>query len=541
MDWIIREHVGKQDQEISVHDGINRSITKAPVHVYQPKGSPGRPVESDVRKASPERKNVNISKPVSVIQLAKGDESEMSCELRFGSYCIWRREHKEDMMDSMVKKLKDRLFVARAYFPSIAKLPVHEKLSREMKQNIQDFERMLSEATTDADLPPHVEDKLRKMETVIARAKSVPAVDCNNVDKKFRQLVDLTEDEANFHTKQSSFLYQLAVQTMPKSLHCLSMRLTVEYFHTSSVVMEDSETEKFVDPKLYHFAIFSNNILASSVAINSTVVHAKDSKKLVFHVLTDRQNYYAMKLWFMRNTFKKASIEVLNIEEYNVIPGSSLPEEFRVTLQSHKLLKMHYETQYVSLFSHSHYLLPEIFKNLDKIVVLDDDIVVQQDLTALWRINMGGMVNGAAEICAVRLGQLDNYLGKTNFNRNSCVWMSGLNVIDLVRWRDHNITTTFRKMVEVLTKEGRLHEATASKASLLTFQDLVYALDDSWVLSGLGHDYGLDLQFIKKFAVLHYNGNMKPWLELGIPKYRSLWFKFLNREDQVLSDCNVIP
>lgn len=177
----------------------------------------------------------------------------------------------------------------------------------------------------------------------------------------------------------------------------------------------------------------------------------QDSKKLVFHVLTDRQNYYAMKLWFMRNTFKKASIEVLNIEEYNVIPGSSLPEEFRVTLQSHKLLKMHYETQYVSLFSHSHYLLPEIFKNLDKIVVLDDDIVVQQDLTALWRINMGGMVNGAAEICAVRLGQLDNYLGKTNFNRNSCVWMSGLNVIDLVRWRDHNITTTFRKMVEVVS------------------------------------------------------------------------------------------
>lgn len=128
------------------------------------------------------------------------------------------------------------------------------------------------------------------METVIARAKSVPAVDCNNVDKKFRQLVDLTEDEANFHTKQSSFLYQLAVQTMPKSLHCLSMRLTVEYFHTSSVVMEDSETEKFVDPKLYHFAIFSNNILASSVAINSTVVHAKVISLLI-HVFYFIQIY----------------------------------------------------------------------------------------------------------------------------------------------------------------------------------------------------------------------------------------------------------
>lgn len=89
--------------------------------------------------------------------------------------------------------------------------------------------------------------------------------------------------------------------------------------------------------------------------------------------------------------------------------------------------------------------------------------------------------------------------------------------------------------------EGRLHEAAASRASLLTFQDLVYPLDDTWVLSGLGHEYGLDIHSVKDFAVLHYNGNMKPWLELGIPKYRSLWLKFLNREDQFLSDCNVIP
>lgn len=54
----------------------------------------------------------------------------------------------------MVKKLKDQLFVARAYYPSIAKLPAQEKLSRELKQNIQELERIFSESTTDADLPP---------------------------------------------------------------------------------------------------------------------------------------------------------------------------------------------------------------------------------------------------------------------------------------------------------------------------------------------------------------------------------------------------
>lgn len=111
------------------------------------------------------------------------------------------------------------------------------------------------------------------MKAAIAKAKSC-RVDCNNVDKKFRQLVDLTEDEANFHMKQSAFLYKLAAQTMPKSLHCLSMRLTVEYFRTSFEV-EQALLEKSVNPDLYHYIIFSRNILASSVVINSTVVHAK--------------------------------------------------------------------------------------------------------------------------------------------------------------------------------------------------------------------------------------------------------------------------
>lgn len=83
--------------------------------------------------------------------------------------------------------------------------------------------------------------------------------------------------------------------------------------------------------------------------------------------------------------------------------------------------------------------------------------------------------------------------------------------------------------------------ATILAANLLTFQDLIYALDSKWILSGLGHDYGLDVQVIKNAAVLHYNGKMKPWLELGIPRYKHYWKRFLNREDLILGECNVNP
>jgi alpha-1,4-galacturonosyltransferase len=82
------------------------------------------------------------------------EENTKSCEHEYGSYCLWSTEHREVMKDAIVKKLKDQLFMARAHYPSIAKLKQHEAFTSELKQNIQEHERMLSDTITDADLPP---------------------------------------------------------------------------------------------------------------------------------------------------------------------------------------------------------------------------------------------------------------------------------------------------------------------------------------------------------------------------------------------------
>ncbi|XP_050212432.1 probable galacturonosyltransferase 7 isoform X2 [Mercurialis annua] len=476
------------------------------------------------------------------------DENKKSCELRFGSYCLWLEEHREDMKDSMVKKLKDRLFVARSYYPSIAKLPGQGKLTQEMKQCIQELEHVFSESTTDADLKPQIQKTLEKIEAVIAKAKRFP-VECINVARKLGQILEWTEDEANFHLKQSAYLYQLAVQTMPKSLHCLSMKLTVEYFNSSLSDTEPSISEKFTDPSLNHYVIFSNNILASAVVINSTITHTRDTGNSVFHVLTDQQNYFATKLWFFRNVYREAAIQVLNIEQLGLdyhdkaaLLSMSLPVEFRVSFSSvDNPSATELKTEYMSVFSNAHYLLPYIFPNLKKVVVLDDDVVVQQDLSALWNLNMGGKVNGALQLCSVRLGQLASYLiDGYSFDKNSCLWMSGVNLIDLARWRELGLTETYQKLGQQVTRVSASPEAAALSANLLTFHDQIYTLDNVWTLSGLGHDSELNVEVIKKAAVLHYNGRMKPWLEVGIQKYKSYWKSFLNQDDQFLSQCNVV-
>lgn len=130
----------------------------------------------------------------------------------------------------------------------------------------------------------------------------------------------------------------------------------------------------------------------------------------------------------------------LNPDNHNL--DLLLPVEFRVSFHSID------RTEYLSTFSHSHYLLPRIFPNLNKIVVLDDDVVVQQDLSALWSLNMGGKVNGARQVCSVRLKLLKRYLGEKDYDENSCAWMSGLNVIDLVKWRELDLTERHQRFVK---------------------------------------------------------------------------------------------
>ena len=119
-----------------------------------------------------------------------------------------------------------------------------------------------------------IKKKIERMDQSIARAKSC-TVDCNNVDRKLRQILHMTEDEAHFHMKQSAYLYNLGVHTMPKSHHCLNMRLTLEYFKSSSFDSDDSPSGKFNSPKYMHYVILSKNVLAASVVINSTVSSCK--------------------------------------------------------------------------------------------------------------------------------------------------------------------------------------------------------------------------------------------------------------------------
>lgn len=73
----------------------------------------------------------------------------------------------------------------------------------------------------------------------------------------------------------------------------------------------------------------------------------------------------------------------------------------------------------------------------------------------------------------------------------------------------------------------------------MTFYGLTHPLDKSWHVLGLGYSPSVDRAEIDNAAVVHYNGNMKPWLELAMTKYRPLWTKYIKFDHPYLRKCNL--
>ena len=105
---------------------------------------------------------------------------------------------------------------------------------------------------------------------------------CSGAVNRLRTALHSTEERLQSHTKDANYLAQVAAKSLPKGLHCLPLRLTNEYYSTNSNNKDFPNMDKLEDPNLHHYAVFSDNVLAAAVVVNSTLVHAK-----VYHLASD--------------------------------------------------------------------------------------------------------------------------------------------------------------------------------------------------------------------------------------------------------------
>ncbi|KAL2938031.1 putative galacturonosyltransferase 10 [Bienertia sinuspersici] len=172
----------------------------------------------------------------------------------------------EEMLSatSLTRQLSDQIALAKSLVV-IAKESNNLQFAWELSAQIRNSQILLSNAAT-----RRSPLTIRESETAI------------------KDMALLLYQAQQLHYDSATMIMRLrprsTAEEVPKSLYCLGVRLTTEWFINLSVQRWLSERKssawKLEDNSLYHFCIFSDNILATSVVINSTALNSKAQKRL---------------------------------------------------------------------------------------------------------------------------------------------------------------------------------------------------------------------------------------------------------------------
>ncbi|PSS08011.1 Galacturonosyltransferase [Actinidia chinensis var. chinensis] len=458
--------------------------------------------------------------------------------------------------NSYARQLAEQMTLAKAYV-IIAKEHNNLHLAWELSSKIRSCQLLLSKAAMKEEpiLLDEAEPIIKGLSSLIFKAQDAH-YDIATTMMTMKSHIRALEERASAATVQSTVFGQLAAESLPKNLHCLHVKLMTDWLEKKSLqelADERRNSPRLVDNNLYHFCIFSDNLVAVSVVINSTVCNAEHPKQLVFHIVTNGVSYGAMQAWFLSNDFRGSTIEVQNIEDFTWLNASYSPvvkQLLETDLRAYyfegsqdmKIEPKFRNPKHISLLNHLRFYIPEIYPQLEKVVFLDDDVVVQKEMTSLFSLDLHGNVNGAVETCLEGFHRYYKYLNFSNpiisskFDPQACGWAFGMNVFDLIVWRKANVTARYhywqqQNVDKLLWKLGTL------PPGLLAFYGLTESLDRRWHVLGLGFDFNIDNRLIESAAVIHFNGNMKPWLKLAIGRYKPLWERYVNQSHPYLQYC----
>lgn len=281
-------------------------------------------------------------------------------------------------------------------------------------------------------------DRVKVYRKLVAESKE--SLEAEIKIQKLRDTIFAVDQQLHRARKLGVLSSHIAAGSTPRSLHCLAMRLMQERVaHPESygAARRDQERAEYSLDQ-YHYAIISDSVIAASVVVNSAVRNAAEPSKHVFHLVTDRMYLPAFQVWFARRPPPGgATVEIRSDADF---PFLSVPSSPATAQRGGGLPPLDYLKFY----------LPEMYPRLRRIILLEDDVVVQRDMAALWRTDLEGKANGAVEICFGPFRRYSHYLNfshpavREKFSPGTCAWAHGVNLFDLDAWRGEKLTERFQ-------------------------------------------------------------------------------------------------
>lgn len=276
------------------------------------------------------------------------------------------------------------------------------------------------------------------------------------------------------------------------------------------VLATKDESLSVCDPSLVHVAMTldSEYLRGSIAAVYSILKHTYCPENLFFHFIASGSDLPKLTRT-VKSTFPSLSFKVY---QFNEIPVKKLiSSSIRHALEE----PLNYARTY----------LAEILELcVSRVIYLDSDIIVVDDIQKLWSIPLtGSRVIGAPEYCHANFTNYftnefwsDFQFSKVFEGKRACYFNTGVMVMDLERWREGDYSRRIEKWMEI-QKERRIYNLGSLPPFLLVFGGDVEGIDHRWNQHGLGGNNVVNScrsLHPGKVSLLHWSGKGKPWVRL---------------------------
>ena len=189
-------------------------------------------------------------------------------------------------------------------------------------------------------------------------------------------------------------------------------------------------------------------------------------------------------------------------------------------------------SHYVSEATYYRLVIPEVLsKNIEKIIYLDCDLIVLDEIKSIWDLDVSDYALAAAKDLDV---ESDHPKHLQNLNIPAGKYFNaGVMVINLKYWRDHDVPIKARSFLTANNDKVILWDQDALNVLL---HEQWKRIDDKW--NCLPHfTYKDSIEALSKdpkeysanVSIMHLSGPKKPWHFFSIDPRRQYYFEYLSK------------
>jgi len=257
--------------------------------------------------------------------------------------------------------------------------------------------------------------------------------------------------------------------------------------------------------------------LGMKALVNSVLKNTRQSHRLYFHFIAKEQDKEKASKYIsdLSSKFRTTKFDVTMFHHWpqkeNLFPGTN---------------------RFKNILNLSRIYLVDLFPQIEKIISMDTDMILNEDIARLWdesdttRFGIAAPRSDTAKIIGSYLHKesVNILKGRVNFDPQETVFGCGLFVTNLSYWRQNNIVQRIEDLLMLNNKTSFIENQTLKKSLInLVFHKNFFILKPHWNANTCS------TKEQEESFVIHFSGFQgKPWDSLSVcsTEIRNLWFSY---------------